>query len=78
MTDHHRRRKATAGEATAALGLAVGAGLATFYLVRTLLARDPLPPPRPRDESPGGRRVDADAGAPSAPDVPTGSGPEAA
>lgn len=69
MTRHYRRRGLRLPEALAAAGLAVGAGLATFYLVRTLLARDPLEPP-----GRGGNQADS----PFRSSADTGSGPEAA
>lgn len=51
------RRRATGREEAAGLGLALVAGLAvgtvTWYLARTLLARDPLPLRPPASEEPG-------------------------
>ncbi len=53
MSRYFRRREPTLRERLAAAALAAGAaavtGAMTFYVVRTLLAREPLEePPRPR------------------------------
>lgn len=66
MSVEHRRRRPRARETLVAAGVAAGAAAAAFYLVRTLLAREPLeprPPIRRRDrEAPAGEPHPAPAG----------------
>ena len=57
--DYYYRRPLTGRELLPALGAAVGAGLATFYVVRVLTERTPLAPsagPRAGGRQHGRRR----------------------
>jgi hypothetical protein len=45
-TDYHYRRQLTLREQLPAIGVAVGAGLAAFYVARLLIQRTPLVPMR--------------------------------
>lgn len=59
MSRFYRRREPDSGETLAAAAVAAGVGAATFWLVRTLLARDSLEQPSRRAPGP-----DAESSAP--------------